>query len=278
MTRDDFEKKMTGTIESMGPIQAPTVCCVLLTRDRPAMAARAVASFRAQTYERKKMIVIDTSPAPIDINGPHVTILHNPLTRDFTIGELRNTAASYAAKRLAEQPDIIAHWDDDDWSHPNRLAEQVALLQCGADLVGYNDCLFWDTRMDHVYFGGNYHFLCAAWLYRNPIPSYVLGTSMMYWRRTWEAHPFDAVSHGEDERFRLKCGKVVGVSSLGTIDDDTHILTPAEFRAAQAPKMVCSIHGANTSPFDPARSPAMCRRVPQWDAYCARVMALEVRA
>ena len=37
------------------------VCAILLTRDRPEMAARAIQSFREQTYGNVLLFVLDTS-------------------------------------------------------------------------------------------------------------------------------------------------------------------------------------------------------------------------
>ncbi len=42
--------------------------------------------------------------------------------------------------------------------------------------------------------------------------------------------------------------------------------------------MIASIHGGNSAHYDPAAKPASFKRVPEWDEYCARQMALEVGA
>ena len=42
----------------------------MLTRDRPEMAKRAVASFRAQTYGNKLLLIYDTSTVEISDNFP----------------------------------------------------------------------------------------------------------------------------------------------------------------------------------------------------------------
>ncbi len=39
---------------------SPTVACVMLVNGRPDMVKRAVASFRAQTYENSKLLIWDT--------------------------------------------------------------------------------------------------------------------------------------------------------------------------------------------------------------------------
>ena len=254
----------------------PVVCAVMLTRDRPAMAARAVESFRRQTYERKRLLVYNQNTAVEYGHIPSSIKLGDGVFdipagyRGYTIGRARNEANQHA------DYDIIAHWDDDDWSHPDRLAEQVALLQSsGADCVCYTDMLFWDTRkyvakLERRQIIGDQEgdsvegYVNEAWLYTNPAPVYSLGSSMLYWRKAWERTPFDDIHHGEDERWMLKV-KTVGMSSLFRASD----MLPQE------PRMVCGIHGGNSSPYRPESAPNSYRRVPEFDAYCSRVMSLE---
>ena len=48
-------------------VSRPTVCCVMLVNGREAMVKRAIASFRAQTYERKRLLIVysgDVYPCP----------------------------------------------------------------------------------------------------------------------------------------------------------------------------------------------------------------------
>ena len=208
----------------------------MLTRNRPAMAERARRAFHSQTYENKVLVVWDTSADP---NPP-------------SIGVLRNDANS------TTKCDILVHWDDDDWSHPQRIAEQVALLQSsGKQCVGYREAPFFDTRKNYgqewLLFGG------AAWLFSSPDPRYVLGTSMCYWRRAWEQLPFDDAQH-EDQRWWLRNASLCkGVSAL-----------------RQEPRMVCEIHGKNTEAYDPA----VMARAKEWtrtrylNPYCRTAMTL----
>ena len=54
------------------------------------------------------------------------------------------TLRSMRQSRAMTTHDILIHWDDDDYSHPNRIAEQVALLKSsGADVVGFSEMLSW---------------------------------------------------------------------------------------------------------------------------------------
>ena len=70
----------------------PLVCAIMLTRDRPAMAARAVECFRRQTYERKFLVVFDTSKHVVALTQFPESEGHCwlPELRAKSIGALRN--------------------------------------------------------------------------------------------------------------------------------------------------------------------------------------------
>lgn len=266
----------------------PIVCAVMLTRDRPEMARRAVECFRAQTYPAKRLYVFDSGETPdIDClpqNFTDYSIAYHrsasggrraAATRISTIGELRNLANGWCA--ADGNSDILVHWDDDDWSHPTRIAEQVALLQAsGADCVGYREMLFWRDvqRPSRLAPPAN---IRQAWLYYNPLPSYALGTSLCYWRKAWEQRPFEATSLGEDARFvaGLKC---VGVSSVSAWE--YHAAQPTSMPlVTQAnsfgPRMIARIHGGNTATGYTEQNFRMqeWKRVLEWDAHCRSVFA-----
>lgn len=207
----------------------PLVCAILLTRDRPEMAARAVAAFRAQIYGRFSVLVYDTSekmPDKYPEFGSSAVLYHYRGPTNATIGALRNEAIEFAMiAKSPKQFDVFVHADDDDLSHPNRIAEQVAHLttpghpllvdtetgvllnQTGGaldtnpvDIVGYHSMLFVDQRT-----GGK------VWKYVG-YPGYAIGTSLMYWRKTWEARPFPDQNIGEDTEF-CKNRRVVSVDA-----------------------------------------------------------------
>lgn len=250
----------------------PTVCCVMLTADRPELAQRAVECFRRQAYPAKRLLVYDTGAEDVEMDwlGDEDDSRHQDIEvlesagvdhhgERKTIGYLRNRANAAAAERDAP---ILIHWDDDDWSHPNRIAEQVALLQSSeADCVGYREMLFWQEKIPGkigIEPGINQMERPGeAWLYSNRDPRYCLGTSLCYWRKTWERKPFEATSQGEDERF------TTGLKCFGS-----------DFGREQ-PRMIARIHAGNTSnAYDPGvmRKSAEWKRVPEWDEHCRRVM------
>ena len=257
------------------PMSEPLVCCIMLTRDRPAMAQRAVECFRSQTYERKVLFVLDTGKEEFPLwqsGGVYGEYVPGLRIDKSTIGKLRNLANHYANPQCLDA-DIIAHWDDDDYSNPNRLAEQVALLQAsGAEAVGYSDMLFWDERPLGEALGISVvkDAKCqAAWLYSNPISRYALGTSLCYWRKAWERVAFDDVPVGEDDRWCRKV-RVCSTSSMLTVENGSIVPIPQE------PRMIASIHGGNTSSkITPGHR--QWRRVPELDSYCRKHMRLEAK-
>lgn len=273
----------------------PLVVCVMLTRDRPEMARRAIASFQSQNYERKRLYVLDSGKGMGAISAlpdrhPELGIVYHRTQAECkytgrlrTIGDLRNYANEWVFRDGA---DLIAHWDDDDWSYPRRLEEQVALLQAsGKQCVGYRELLFWDTRCEacdpiDTMTGAIIHMQnCPpgeAWLYRNDDPRWVAGTSMLYTREAWEACPFDDAPH-EDQRWWLKnAEKCLGQSSIDSeylYDGATHP------RGGQhAPRMIAQIHTGGTEqiPREMMHSGGggVWRRAPEYDGLCERTMKL----
>lgn len=242
------------------------------------MAARAVRCFREQTYDpaRRILAVLDTGAADSfrlsasDCENEYRVF--RPSVRGKSIGVLRN----FAIECVAPMADIFLHWDDDDYSHPSRIAEQVAFLQSsGADAVGYGEMIFWDSRV------GSQGCSCCgttpcsvhpvgeggeAWIYRGQNPSYCLGTSLAYWRKTWERKPFPDLMTAEDLVWQTGL-KMQAVSSIQASVDYV-----ASTRIG-APRMIASIHSGNTGSEIKPREREW-RRAPQWDSYCAEVMKL----
>ena len=262
----------------------PLVCAVMLVNGRAEMVRRAVASFRAQTYANKRLLVFNT--------GRHGPVIDAVEARDVdsqiwepclvgpwdgsTFGELRNAANDVTAEYM--HAEIIMHMDSDDWSHHRRIEEQVAFLQSsGAEAVGYRELLFWDTRpVAHECSYDEREASCPvcvdeqqrqheqhgkAWLYAHPHPAYLVGASMCYWRRVWRTHPFDERVPHEDQDWWLHHWPLCAAESA---------IVGAE------PRMICGIHGDNTSEAYSAKymiAPGW-NRAPEFDNYCAERMKL----
>lgn len=148
---------------------------------------KALEYYRAQTYRNKELLIV----ADGDDHGGQlpkaddITYVWYP--GKATIGRKRNTGCDQA------HGEVICHWDDDDYSAPNRLADQVSrLLSSGKAVTGYNSMRFTDGR---------------DWWQYNGRPSYALGTSLCFRRNWWHGHRFPPDQIGEDNDFVMMAWK-----------------------------------------------------------------------
>ena len=191
------------------------VSCIMPTADRGSFVVQALAGFRAQTYPRKELIVIDDGHEQIeDLLKFDPDVRYFRLGGKLSIGAKRNLACREA------RGEFIAHWDDDDWYAPWRLDHQLRqLLASGADMNGLDDVLFIDETRGR------------AWEYTFPRGqgAWVYGATMCYRRSVWQRQPFLNLNDGEDTRFvrGLPASRVAPLPEIGMF--------------------VGRIHGANTS-------------------------------
>src|SRR6185437_1906828 len=125
--------------------------------------------------------------------------------------------------------EVIVHFDSDDWSAPERIADQVArMVDSRRPVTGYRELLFWHEEASKGY----------RWKVSSP-PSMrhsdgtletVCGASMCYWREFWKAHPFPDVHMGEDGYMEAAGQRFGGVSS----EESRNLL-------------IARVHGDNTS-------------------------------
>jgi hypothetical protein len=231
-----------------------TVACIMLANGRAEMVRRAVAAFKAQEYPAKRLLIWNTGPAG-DFRDMKIEDEEVGITWSSTpggIGELRNSANA-AALRFWPEVAIFAHWDSDDLSHPRRLVEQVELLEnTHGDLVGYREALFFDSRKSG-----------EAWTYRTGNPGAPIGASMMYLRSAWERKPFPPNNTGEDTLWLLH-GKFKTMAVPST-------WSPAGL-PNHHPRIICGVHGGNTSMKSIPQGVAEWKRAPEFDDYCRRRM------
>lgn len=165
----------------------PLVTCVMLTAGRRAFVPLAVGLFLRQTYEPRELLVVDDGPEPVgDLLPDDPRVRHLRLDGPLRIGTKRNLGAE------AARGTVLAHWDDDDWYAPDRLAEQVGgLVASGAALTGVAAPLFWAPAADR------------AWRYTYPPDGrpWVCGATLCYWAEAWRRRPFRDVQVGEDSLF-----------------------------------------------------------------------------
>ena len=186
--------------------------CLCLTRNRPAWLAKAIESFQRQTFSRSElMILADGQDVKhlVPEGDPRVRLIH--LAGWPEVGAKRNYGCARA------RGEIIAHWDDDDYSAPGRLVDQIErLLESGKAVTGFHSMRFTDG---------------VRWWKYEGTRNYALGTSLCYRRDWWSAHRFPSVQVGEDNQF------VAAAHAAGEL-----VTTDAE------DLMYATNHAGNTSP------------------------------
>lgn len=142
---------------------------------REEMRLEAIDCYEAQTWPNRELVIVE-DPG--------------------TVGLKRNIACNRS------EGEYICHWDDDDWSHPDRIFDQIYRLleNPGYDLTGYSSMRFKDA-------------VRGWWLY-DGIPGYALGTSLFYPKKLWVSHMFADTNTGEDLIF-VRGLKVVSVPAGG---------------------------------------------------------------
>lgn len=161
------------------------VTAIMPTRGRAEFAAQAVACWQAQTWEPRELVIVDDLDDQSFPNAPVINgVRYHLLGERITIGAKRNLGCSLA------RGDVIAHWDDDDWSAPTRVEDQVQrLIETGAPITGYHSMVFrLEDGRSFLYTGNS---------------RYALGTSLCYWRAWWEKNKFRDVNEGEDNHMVL---------------------------------------------------------------------------
>jgi glycosyltransferase involved in cell wall biosynthesis len=193
------------------------VSCIMPTCNRRRFVAQAVHYFLRQDYPNRELVIVDDGDDPVgDVIPRDGRVRYHRLEiRTPDLGTKRNLAVGLT------RGDLVAHWDDDDWSSPQRLTRQVdALLGSRAEVCGASRLLY-------------YRVLGAdAWRYDYGAggPPWVAGNTLLYRRSLWHRRPFPPVHIGEDGAFLagLQPGEVCAV------DLDAHF--------------VALLHPGNTAP------------------------------
>ena len=184
------------------------------TFNRRHLLPLALHSFLAQDWPEKELIIIDDGDdcvADVVASMATATLLYHyhRLPKRQSIGDKLNLACKLA------RGDILVRFDDDDWSAPGRITDQVNRLG-KFSISGYNSMIFWDqaSRQANRYISSS--------------PFYSLGTALCFTRAYWQTHPFTC-GRSEDAIFIQPARNVRDIACVDAGD-----------------MMVARIHGSNT--------------------------------
>ena len=186
----------------------PKVSCLMLSRDRLLLADRAIRAFAAQSYPNRELVVVSQGTAAYRRALENAFRRHGVagvklVTADekMTIGELRNLAMEAASG------EILCQWDDDDYSHRDRVLMQAeALLAAGAHACYLTSFLQYLEPLGVLYLND--------WTMdgRNARPHRLFEPSLML--RQGERFRFPAMNRAEDTAMRDALCESVQVAEL----------------------------------------------------------------
>lgn len=165
----------------------PLISCIMPTRNRRRFVAQAVRYFLRQDYPARELVIVDDGEDAVeDLIAADERIRYLRLDRRVSLGEKRNLACRESSGSL------IAHWDDDDWSAPNRLSRQVACLKKpDVEFCSLQDHLFYHLAAGQV------------WAYARTGESNkrLSSGTFCYRREAWSRQPYEAKDAGHARAF-----------------------------------------------------------------------------
>src|SRR5262245_33792483 len=193
----------TGTryLKAIKETRLPLVSCVTSTTgDRRRFLPQTIKCFQRQTYPNLELVILCDGEDDMSDLIPRA----DGRIRYSYLGRERHTHAAklnLGCERATGE--LIAHFDDDDWSHPDRLSFQVgALLAEEAEFCGICQLLFFEIRTGEVW-------LCRtpALLHPSLYQSLAFGASYLYRRSYWSSSPFPDVPCDSDLAFTAAEGR-----------------------------------------------------------------------
>ena len=163
-------------------------------------------SFLSQTFLDSELLIVEDGGHELESLIPQ-----NERIRYVHTEGRRNTGAKRNFANALAFGEIIIHFDSDDWSAPERMAEQVKFLTENARhmVVGYSDILYYRERD-----GGTFKYTFSG------RGAYAVGTSLCYYKDYWAENRFAEKEVGEDLDFVLQSqvkGVIASTSSRGKI-------------------------------------------------------------
>jgi glycosyltransferase involved in cell wall biosynthesis len=199
----------------------PLVSAIMPTRGRREFAHSALCCYLNQSYSEKELVICDDEDNPSfeesrieSLRACGWQVQYTRVDPGKTIAAKRNRCCRMATG------EIIIHFDSDDWSSTDRIADQVERMKLWRKAVsGYHSMLFYDAAAGSV---AKYESNAA----------YALGTSLCYSKQFWSLHPFNEYQRIEEDNTFV--GDARNAHQLISVDAGL--------------QMVARIHDDNTAP------------------------------
>ncbi|MET0344176.1 MAG: glycosyltransferase family 2 protein [Polyangiales bacterium] len=192
----------------------PLVSCLMVTRNRSALARRAVQCFVMQSWEPKELVIVDDGHEdyePMLAPFREQAIIHY---HRFAPEPGRLLGAARNLSLDAAHGDYVVQWDDDEWYHPERIERQMRPVAEGFEGSVLRDTLMHLDTPEYV-----------AHLYRTGLYRGTPGTVLH--RRTSVRYP--NLRRGEDTAYLCALKRKVKLQLL----PDSHLF-------------IRCFHGSNT--------------------------------
>ena len=165
---------------------ARKVTAICPTYNRRQYIPSMLSCFLSQTYVDSELIIVDDgtdSIADLIPDNPRIKYIRLEGLRRTT-GLKRNIACEQA------QGEFIIHFDDDDWSASDRMADQILRLENSKkQVLTYYNILYLNVITHRVY---RYHPMYRGSTY---------GATLCYRKTWWKQHRFEDTMIGEDTNF-----------------------------------------------------------------------------
>jgi glycosyltransferase involved in cell wall biosynthesis len=116
-------------MQSREALEPALASCLCVTEDRPEFLSWLLWNYRKQDYERRELVVVDSSREPLALpDDPSVRVV--TCVPGTSVARKRNLALD------AARGTFVTWFDDDDWQHPRKLSILAAALERGAVLAG----------------------------------------------------------------------------------------------------------------------------------------------
>jgi hypothetical protein len=152
---------------------AETITCLCITSGRVAFLKKAVQCFLEQTYPQRELVIVHgpedkaTCKYLAGIKEPMILQAVVPEFNLLPLGSLRNISLGMGTGKY------VAIWDDDDWSHPARLEEQMRVIQTtGLPGCALRRLTLYDYVTSRAYLSGKRSWENTLLVERSVLPSY----------------------------------------------------------------------------------------------------------